>query len=243
MSGLSEGASLPILGRILRDRGVITDRQLQEAIQHQVLYGGRLGTSLYELGFITEERLTDALSRAPRRARDRPQGARSPRRWRSSRRSSPQRFKVFPCRLRGQTLFLGMVDPGDHAAVAQIGYSLGYIVRPAGGARVPDGAAAPRPLRRRRALAPHRHARAPRPRCPQIARPRRGGGAHRRRHDAATRWWRRRSRSAAATSGACCSSSCASRGCWAGTASARASTARAPPRCASRSTCRRCSRP
>ena len=43
---------------------MITDRQLQEAIQHQVLYGGRLGTSLYELGFITEERLTDALARA-----------------------------------------------------------------------------------------------------------------------------------------------------------------------------------
>ena len=41
-----------------------------------------------------------------------------------------QRHKVFPCRLRGQTLFLGMVDPGDHSAVAQIGYSLGYIVRP-----------------------------------------------------------------------------------------------------------------
>ena len=32
--------------------------------------------------------------------------------------------------MRGKTLFLGMVDPGDHAAVAHIGYSLGYIVRP-----------------------------------------------------------------------------------------------------------------
>jgi hypothetical protein len=41
-----------------------------------------------------------------------------------------QRFKVFPCRARGKTLWLGMVDPGDHAAVAHIGYSLGYIVRP-----------------------------------------------------------------------------------------------------------------
>jgi hypothetical protein len=41
-----------------------------------------------------------------------------------------QRFKVFPCRVRGQTLFLGMVDPGDHAAVAHVGYTLGYIVRP-----------------------------------------------------------------------------------------------------------------
>ena len=41
-----------------------------------------------------------------------------------------QRFKAFPCRIRGKTLFLGMVDPTDHAAVAHIGYSLGFIVRP-----------------------------------------------------------------------------------------------------------------
>jgi len=40
------------------------------------------------------------------------------------------RHKALPWRLRGKTLFLGMVDPGDHAAVAEIGYSLGYIVRP-----------------------------------------------------------------------------------------------------------------
>jgi hypothetical protein len=108
---------------------VITDRQLQEAIQHQVLYGGRLGTSLYELGFITEERLTDALARA--------HGVPgvdlkllAPEAVGLVPKKLAQRYKVFPCRLRGQTLFLGMVDPGDHAAVAQIGYSLGYIVRP-----------------------------------------------------------------------------------------------------------------
>src|SRR5260370_31514575 len=64
MEGSFPGVLTPILARILRDRGVITERQLQEAIQHQVLYGGRLGTSLYELGFITEERLREGLARA-----------------------------------------------------------------------------------------------------------------------------------------------------------------------------------
>jgi len=102
---------------------------LQEAIQHQVLYGGRLGTALHELGFITEERLTDALARAHgvpaidlRAISPDPASLVS--------KKLAQRFKVFPCRLRGKTLFLGMVDPGDHTAVAHIGYSLGYIVRP-----------------------------------------------------------------------------------------------------------------
>ncbi len=94
-----------------------------------MLYGGRLGTSLHELGFITEERLTDALARAKGvpaadlRALQPEAVDLVPKRL-------AQRFKVFPCRVRGKTLFLGMVDPGDHAAVAHIGYSLGYIVRP-----------------------------------------------------------------------------------------------------------------
>jgi hypothetical protein len=108
---------------------VITERQLQEAIQHQVLYGGRLGTSLFELGYITEERLADALSRA----HGVPVGdlqAIQPEAVEVLPKRLAQRFKVFPWRVRSKTLWLGMVNPGDHAAVAQIGYSLGYIVRP-----------------------------------------------------------------------------------------------------------------
>jgi hypothetical protein len=38
---------------------------------------------------------------------------------------------VFPYRVRGKTLTLLMVDPNDHATVARIGYSLGYIIRTA----------------------------------------------------------------------------------------------------------------
>jgi hypothetical protein len=123
---------LPILARILRDRGVVTERQLQEAIQHQVLYGGRLGTNLYELGFVTEERLQDALARAhgvPALAVD-------------LRSVQPEvvglvpkalavKHKVFPYRLQGRTLTLLMLDPGDHVAVARIGYSQGFIVKTA----------------------------------------------------------------------------------------------------------------
>jgi hypothetical protein len=122
---------LPILARILRDRGIVTERQLQEAIQHQVLYGGRLGTNLYELGFITEERLQEALARAhgvpavhvdlreiqPEAVALLPKAVAA-------------RHKVFPYKVRGKTLFLLMVDPADHAAVAKVGYSLGYIIRP-----------------------------------------------------------------------------------------------------------------
>jgi hypothetical protein len=94
-----------------------------------VLYGGRLGTSLYELGFLTEERLRDALSRAYGVPAADPSSF-QPEALALVPRSLATRFKVIPWQLRGQTLFLGMVNPGDHEAVARIGYSLGYIVRP-----------------------------------------------------------------------------------------------------------------
>jgi hypothetical protein len=108
----------------------VTEGQLQEAIQHQVLYGGRLGTNLYELGFITEDRLREALGKAhavPAPAIDpseiRPETlALIPKRLVS-------KHKVFPYRVRGKTLFLLMVSPSDHSAVAEIGYSLGFIIK------------------------------------------------------------------------------------------------------------------
>jgi len=122
---------VPILGRILRDRGIVTERQLQEAIQHQVLYGGRLGTNLYELGFITEERLQEALAKAhgvAAMAVDLREV--SPDTVALIPRTMAAKHKVFPYQLRGKTLFLLMVDPSDHGAVAKVGFTLGYIVRP-----------------------------------------------------------------------------------------------------------------
>lgn len=122
---------MAILARILRDRGMVTERQLQAAIQHQVLYGGRLGTSLYELGSITEERLQEALAKA----RGVPTVAVDPREIKPETllavpKALAAKHKVFPYRIRGKTLFLLMVDPDDHATVARVGFSGGFIVRP-----------------------------------------------------------------------------------------------------------------
>lgn len=122
---------MPILARVLKDRGIVTEAQLQEAIQQQVLYGGRLGTNLYELGFITEERLKEALARS----HGVPTTLVDPREIRPEvlalvDAQVAAKHKVFPYRVQGKTLFLLMVDPQDHATVARIGYSRGYIVRP-----------------------------------------------------------------------------------------------------------------
>jgi hypothetical protein len=122
---------LPILGRILRDRGIVSERQLEEAIQHQVLYGGRLGTNLFELGLVTEERLQEALAKAHGvpvlhvnfKEIDPATVALLPK-------AIVAKHKIFPYKLKGKTLFVLMVDPGDHNAIAQVGFSRGYIMKP-----------------------------------------------------------------------------------------------------------------
>jgi hypothetical protein len=123
---------LSILARILRDRGVVTEKQLQQAIQHQVLYGGRLGTSLHELGLITEERLQEVLSRVHGIRNPIPVDLRQigPDNAKLLPRELARKHRVFPYKLTGKTLFLLMVDPQDHTAKAQVGFQQGYIVKP-----------------------------------------------------------------------------------------------------------------
>jgi len=122
---------VPILARILRDRGIVTERQLEEAIQHQVLYGGRLGTSLHELGFISEERLHEALAKAHGVSTVRVDPAEiKPENLTLISKELASKHKVFPYRVKGKTLFMLMVDPSDHATVARVGFSKGFIIKP-----------------------------------------------------------------------------------------------------------------
>ena len=50
------------LGKLLLDRKVIEPAQLKEALEAQVIFGGRLGTNLLELGYVDEETLVRALA-------------------------------------------------------------------------------------------------------------------------------------------------------------------------------------
>jgi type IV pilus assembly protein PilB len=51
------------LGEILRDAGVVTELQLEAALQEQRKWGGKLGRTLVEMGFVDEDSMTLALSR------------------------------------------------------------------------------------------------------------------------------------------------------------------------------------
>ncbi len=51
------------IGELLREEKLVTREQLEEALEMQVIHGGRLGTNLVELGFLQETELARVLGR------------------------------------------------------------------------------------------------------------------------------------------------------------------------------------
>ena len=52
-----------LIGEILIEAGVLDHERVEEALEAQVIHGGRLGTNLVELGHVTEEQLAKALGK------------------------------------------------------------------------------------------------------------------------------------------------------------------------------------
>lgn len=120
------------LGELLLKEKLITPEQLDEALKSQVIFGIKLGSSLIELGFITDEQLCLFLSRklgVP---------AVSPRAmsW-----VSPEvlalvpaelagKYRVVPIRADGKKLALAMADPTDFKAIDEVAFVSGCIILP-----------------------------------------------------------------------------------------------------------------
>lgn len=122
---------MPVLARILLDRGVINRDQLARAIENQVVFGGRLGTNLIELELASEDQIAEALSLkygVPRLSLG--PGEINIALLDQIGRERCARLKVFPHSVQSKTLKLLMVDPSDHVAKAELSYATPYIVRP-----------------------------------------------------------------------------------------------------------------
>lgn len=122
---------MELLSRLLLREGLATRDQIEEAIRHQAVYGGLLGTNLVETGALREEELALALSRqygAPTVQVD--QAAIDPALVDRIGRDRCISSKVFPYRVESKTLALLMLNPGEHVVKAEIAYSTGLIVKP-----------------------------------------------------------------------------------------------------------------
>src|SRR5712671_2836041 len=128
------GSSLPMssrLGEILIKESLITSEQLRQALEHQKSSGGRLGTCLMKLGFISEDEITGVLSRQ--------YGVPSinlkfyevdaavikliPQ-------DTAVRYQIVPLSRVGSTLTIAMTDPTNVFAMDDIKFMTGFNIEP-----------------------------------------------------------------------------------------------------------------
>ncbi|HKL25945.1 MAG TPA: hypothetical protein VJ910_06935, partial [Desulfuromonadales bacterium] len=126
------------LGELLIHNKLLSKEQLEEALQAQVIFGGKLGTILIEMGLISETILAQALSKLlkipcakPGELQNIPDNV--------IRILSPElaeKYQAVPMTLKGRNLTLVMANPHDLQAVDDIAFRTGYIVRPVLGLEV-----------------------------------------------------------------------------------------------------------
>jgi hypothetical protein len=120
------------LGDLLVAEKLLSTNQLEEAIEAQCIYGGRLGTSIVELGFLSEEEIARTLSRKLQLPYIEPKLLmKIPARVITL---VPQKLAwkhlVIPCRLEKKRLYLAMSDPTNLKTIDALAFRLGFIIVP-----------------------------------------------------------------------------------------------------------------
>lgn len=120
------------LGEMLVKAGRITPAQLDEALKSQVIFGGRLGTNLIEMGCIDEDELAMVLSEKLRVPRAEPDELMNipPSVVEAVPLEMAEQYQVVPLRLESRRLFLVMADPSDLPAIDQIAFRTGFVIVP-----------------------------------------------------------------------------------------------------------------
>jgi type IV pilus assembly protein PilB len=119
------------LGDILVKENLITSEQLKQALEMQKQKGGRLGTCLVKLGFVTDDEVTAVLSRQ--------YGVPSinlkfyevdPAVIKLIPRDTAERYQIVPLSRVGSTLTIAMTDPTNVFAMDDIKFMTGFNVEP-----------------------------------------------------------------------------------------------------------------
>lgn len=125
-------ATVEKFGQYLLRNQVVSQEQLNEALQCQVIFGGRLGTNLVELGYMTLDDLARLLSRrsgypaaSPEELEELPREVLS-----SLPKPTIEKFKIIPIRTEAKTLHLAVCDPTDVKTMDEIQFATGMRIKP-----------------------------------------------------------------------------------------------------------------
>ncbi len=119
-------------GHYLVERGVITKNQFEEATQSRVVFGGRLGTNLAELGYMRIEDIGRHLS-------EHLEVPLAPEEWVSNPSSAArdavagelvEKHSALPLHLENRTLHLAMLSPRDPIQIDEIAFATGLRIVP-----------------------------------------------------------------------------------------------------------------
>lgn len=120
------------LGALLVSKGLINETQLDEALKNQVIFGGRLGTNLVELGYLDEEALAYFLSEILEVPYAHPKTLLDikPEVLSLISKEIAEKYKVLPLEVKKKRLKLVMADPQDYEAISEISFITGYVIEP-----------------------------------------------------------------------------------------------------------------
>jgi len=117
---------------MLLNAGIINRDQFEQALSNRVIYGGKIGSSLIELGYVSEVDLARFLSSKLGVPYVDPDELLSipPEIISLLPRELALKYGVIPLSLEKKRLNLVMSDPADLKAIDEIGFITGYIIRP-----------------------------------------------------------------------------------------------------------------
>src|SRR5512138_2181989 len=119
------------LGELLLKENMVTPQQLQEALNHQKMGGGKLGKAFVSLGFVKDEEITSLLSRqygVPSINLDHFEV--DPAIIKIIPAETARKYQVLPLSRSGATLTIAMADPTNVFAMDDIKFMTGYNVEP-----------------------------------------------------------------------------------------------------------------
>jgi len=126
------------LGDLLLKQGLVTTAQLDEALKYQVIFGGKLGTNLIEMGIVEEDEIARVLSQqfhVPTLTAEEVMNV-EPQVLALLPRELVEQHSVIPLKLEGRRLTLLMPDPSNFKLIDDLAFRTGLIIKPVVAAEV-----------------------------------------------------------------------------------------------------------
>jgi hypothetical protein len=120
------------LGELLVEANVLTEQQLEHALRLQRQRGGRLGTHLVELGFVSESTLARTLAKQLHLPATSAAAIEKvpPEVLRLLTADLAAHYRAVPVRIEGTHLWMAMSDPTDRRCIAELDAATRHTVRP-----------------------------------------------------------------------------------------------------------------